>query len=88
MAVVVAAVPPILVGRAVNVAFQLGLAFGAAVEAVAVRPAVLSCTLFTSSSTSASTSAAVSSSSIVVSTCLVVVVVAVALLLLLLFTWV
>ena len=79
MTALVAVVLPILVGRAVNVAFRLGLAFGAAVEAVAIRSVVLSCMLFTSSSTSAaaSTSAVVSSSSVVVSTCLVVVVVVV-----------
>jgi hypothetical protein len=81
----VAAVLPIIVGRAIDVAFRLGLAFGAAMEAVAVCPAVLLFTLFTSPSTCvsayvcactcASTSAAVSSSSVVVSTCLVLVVV-------------
>ena len=54
MTVVVATVLPIFVGRAVDVAFRLGLAFSAAVEAVAVRPAVLSCSLFTIAFTSAS----------------------------------
>ena len=37
----VAAALPIFVGRAVDVAYRLGLAFGAAVEAVSVDPAVL-----------------------------------------------
>ena len=77
----VAAILPILVGRAVDVSFRLGFTFGAAVAAVAMCPAVLfqlPASLFTSESlsvvaASAALSTAVSSSSVVGSTRLVVV---------------